>query len=95
MHYARGPFVRWPQGPTGLRRAQFALDLGLQTAPGAPAVDRVLIWDLNTSKELSFLQEVSYVYQENSLRRLHIGGQNVLAAGAAEVGEQGQQFFPF
>ena len=33
----------------------------------------------NTSKELSFLQVASYVYQENSLRRLHIGGQKVLA----------------
>ena len=54
---------------------------GLGSLKGAPAGDWVLIGALNTSKELSFLEEASYVHQENSLRRLHIAGQKVLAGG--------------
>ena len=33
----------------------------------------------STSKELSWLLEASYAYQEHSLRRLRIGGQENLA----------------
>ena len=48
--------------------------------------DLVLIESLNTLEELSFLQEASCEYQENSLRRLRIGGQKVYAVRAAEEG---------
>ena len=65
-------------GPRGLQRDPFALDQGPQLAQWAPAGDQALIGALNTSKELSSLQEASFVYQENSLRRFHIGGQKVL-----------------
>ena len=74
-----GPVVQWLQGPRGLQRGPFALDQRPQLAQGAPAGDRVLIGAPNTSKELSSLQETLYVYQGNSLRRLNLGGQKVLA----------------
>ena len=73
----RGPVVRWPQGPEVSKGAPFALDEWPQLAQGAPAGDRVLIGALNASKDLSFLQEASYVCQENSLRRLHIVDQKI------------------
>ena len=66
-----GPVIRCPQGAHGLQRGPFALDQGshrLISLKGAPVGDRVLIGAFNTSKELNFLQEASYVYQENSLR---------------------------
>ena len=50
-----------------------ALDHGPQLAEGGPAWDRVRIRAPDTSKELSFLQEASYVSQEDSIRRLHMG----------------------
>ena len=79
VQHARGPVVRWLQGPHGVQRGPFALDQRSQLAQGAPAEDRVLIRAPNTSKELSSLQKASYVYQGNSLRRLNVGGQKVLA----------------
>ena len=63
---------RSPKGPYSL------LSKGLSSLKG-PTGDRVLIGAPNASKELSSLQEASYVYQENSLRRLPMGGQKVLA----------------
>ena len=81
--------VPWPpQGP------HLLLIKGLSLLRGAPDGDRFLIGELSTSKKLSFLKEASYVYQENPLRRLHIGGQKVLAAGAAEEGKQGSSCYP-
>ena len=74
------PSYRGLRGPAVFKWEPFALVQGPQLAQGAPTGDRVLIGPPNTSKELSSLQEASYVYQENSLRRLHIGGQMVLAA---------------
>ena len=52
---------------------------GLSSLKGAPTGDRVRIGAPDTSKELGFLQKASYVYQELSLWRLHIGGQKALA----------------
>ena len=67
----------------GARRAvalggPFALDQGSQRLTSlrvAPAGDRVI----NTSIELSFLQEASYIYQEDSPRRLHIVVQKIFS----------------
>ena len=59
--------------------AHFLLIKGLISLKEAPAGDRVLIGALNASRVLSFLQEASYVYQENSLRRLHIVGQKIFS----------------
>ena len=72
------PVVRWPQGAHGLQRDPFTIDQGshrLISLKGAPAVDWVLFGALNSSKEISLLQQASYVYQEISLRRLHIVGK--------------------
>ena len=64
--------------------AHLLLIKGPSSIKGAPAGDRVLIGAPNISRELSFLKEASYVYQESSLRRLHICGQNVLARSPIE-----------
>ena len=40
------------------------------------------------------LQEASYLYQENSLWRLHTDRQKVLAAREAEEGEKGGVVIP-
>ena len=85
MHYAGGPVVRWPEGGDGLQRGPFALDQGshrLISLKGAPAGDQVLIGALSTSKELSFLHQASCVYQENSLRRLHIVVQKIFSVAS-------------
>ena len=78
-----GHFVRWPQGPMASKGAHLLFkgqgSHRLISLKESPAGDRVLIGTLNTSKELSFLQEASYVYQENSLRRLHIVGQKIFS----------------
>ena len=52
--------------PGGFQRGPLALDLGFQLTPWAPAGHCVVIGAPDTSKELSWLQEASYVYQENS-----------------------------
>ena len=42
--------------------AHLLLIKGFSLLKGAPARDQVLIGALNTSKELSFMQEASYVH---------------------------------
>ena len=66
-----------PRGPMASKGAHLLLIKGLISLKGAPAGDRVLTGAINTSKELSLLQEASYVYQENSLRWLLIVGQKI------------------
>ena len=65
------------------------LIMGLSSLKGAPAGNRVRNGAPDTLKELSFLQEASYVYQENSIRRLHMGRQKVLDGAPFKGGGRG------
>ena len=60
-------------------KGSLSFDLGSQLAARVPAGDWVLFDAPAISKEPSWLQDVLLLYQENSLRGLHIGGQEVLA----------------
>ena len=53
-----------PVDPTVSKRAQWLLIWGFSSLQGAPAGDRVLIGAPSTSKELTWLQDSSCVYQE-------------------------------
>ena len=72
--------------------------MGHSSLKGATAGDRVRIEAPDMLKELSFLQEASYVYQENWIRRLHMGiGKRFLRglrSREAEEGELKEQLLP-
>ena len=62
MHQAKG--VTPDRGPIVSKGAPFAIALGPQSAPGAPAGMVGPGWDPNASKERIWLQETSYASKE-------------------------------